>query len=77
MADELVYIKVRGGKKRWQTFAILDNQIISEKKVVFEMTQRLEADWAKGKPLYCYPVKSSNKKSVINLAYEMVYGTLQ
>ena len=51
MADELVYMKVRGGKKRWQTFAILDYESISGKKVVFELTQRLEADWAKGKQL--------------------------
>ena len=69
MADELVYMKVRGGKKRWQTFAILDYESISGKKVVFELTQRLEADWAKGKQLDCYTVKSSNKKSAINWAY--------
>ena len=48
MADELVYMKVRGGKKRWQRFAILDYLSISGKKVVFELTQGLEADWAKG-----------------------------
>ena len=36
------------------------------KKVVFELTQRLEPDWAKGKQLDCYIVKSSNKKSAIN-----------
>ena len=39
------------------------------KKVVFELTQRLEADWAKGKQVVCYIVKSSNKKSAINWAY--------
>ena len=69
MADEVVYMKVRGGKKRWQTFAILDYYSISGKKVVLQVTQRLEADWAKGNQLDCYTVKSSNNKSAINWAY--------
>ena len=42
--------------------------------MVFELTQRLEADWAKGKQLDNYTVKSSNNKSAINWAYLMVYG---